>query len=415
MHVCFLSTYFPRPCGIASYTHYLAEALCAVPCSPRVTVLAESPSQSCRLFPVMNTFTAAGDYPSDVLSKARALAPDLVHVKHEYGIFGIDDRFPTLLTRLRKLGIHAVVTLHTVHTRLSFNAGCARPHSRRQLRKVDVEAYQRRIGELADMVIVHQNQPIRQVLLRQGVPPQRVVTVPHGTRLAVPDNAAVAKQALGINPTSPLILAFGYFEPSKNYYLLLEAFRRVKARVPQAKLWLSGYVRFGTSQSQAIRLQCLKRIAAYGLLDDVIFLDHMIPEERVPELLAAADVACFVYNEDTRSSSGALHLAMGLGKAVVASRISKFQELSGVSDEVLVNPRSAGELCRVLIRLLTDQPFRRSIEHRIDQSARRTAWSNVARRHHTLYERLVRHGRVVQRTDMEVTTSSTAQLSLAHR
>jgi hypothetical protein len=114
----------------------------------------------------------------------------------------------------------------------------------------------------------------------------------------------------------------------------------------------------------------------------------MIPEEQVAQVLAAADIACFIYNEDTHSSSGALHLAMGLGKPVIASRIAKFQELGEVSDEILVNPRSIGELSRVLTRLLLDEPFQQYIKERVHSYAQKTAWPSVARQHALLYERL---------------------------
>ncbi len=391
MHVCFLSTYFPQPCGIASYTHYLAEALCSLDPSLHVTLLAEKPAQPQpnALYHIWNAFTSEGNYPAAVIAHVEAIDPDIVHIQHEYGIFGIDDRFHRLLAQLRDCRAHTIVTLHTVHTRLSFHPGCAQPHMRHLLRTVDIEEYQRRIGDLADLIIVHQESSIRQVLLRQGLSPKGVVMVPHGTRVLQPPVVPEAKRALGFAPETPVIVAFGYFERSKNLLVLIEAFRRVKAHVPSAKLWLGGYVRFLAPRTLAYREQCLRLIEAHGLSDDVVFTDRMTPEEQVPQVLAAADVACFVYNEDTHSSSGALHLAMGQGKAVVASRIPKFQELAEVSDEILVNPRSVGELSRLLKRLLLDEPFRRSIEQRVRLYAQHTAWPSVARTQRAIYDRLL--------------------------
>jgi glycosyltransferase involved in cell wall biosynthesis len=359
--------------------------------SLQVTILAEelSQEQPSSSFQVSSVFTREGDYPAQVMKHVKTLAPDILHIQHEYGIFGFDDRFFRLLVQLRNLGVRTVVTLHTVHTGLSFHAGCTRPQMRRLLRKVDIEKYQHRIGELVDLVIVHQENSIRQVLLRQGLSPQRVVTVPHGTRVLQALDKDEAKAALGVKANTPLILAFGYLEPSKNLLVLIEAFRRVKARIPSAKLWLGGYVRFPMSQALAYRRRCLRLIEAHGLGDSVIFSDMMVPEEHVPRVLAAADVACFIYDEDTHSSSGALHLAMGLGTPVVASRIPKFQELAEVSDEVLVNPRSTGELYRLLTRLLLDEPFRFYVKQRVRSYAQRTAWSSVARQHAVIYSRLV--------------------------
>ena len=200
---------------------------------------------------------------------------------------------------------------------------------------------------------------------------------------------AKAKAMLGVTPDTRLIVAFGYFDPSKNLLLLLKAFRRLKTRVPNIKLWLGGYIKFPTSKTLSYRDRCLRYIRAYGLENDLIFPKTFLPEENVANLLGAADIACFVYNEDTRSSSGALHLAMGLSKVVIASRIPKFQELAEVSDEVLVNPLSVGELSRLLSRLLLDDQFQIEIKQKVESYARRTAWPSVAQQHWLLYAHLL--------------------------
>lgn len=116
----------------------------------------------------------------------------------------------------------------------------------------------------------------------------------------------------------------------------------------------------------------------------------MIPETEVKQVLGAADVVCLVYKEDTRSSSGVLHLAMGLGKAVAASRIPKFHELSEVADELLVSPWSVRELSSLIERLILNRSFRNTIEKSIRDYAVKTAWSAVAETHLSAYERLLK-------------------------
>lgn len=392
MHICMLSSYIPQQCGIASYTHYLAETLSDSYQNLAMTILTERSStpQSTENFRVLRAFNSEQDYSDELATHIKDISPDIIHIQHEYGIFGIDDRFHNLLVQLRELRAPVVVTLHTVHTRLSVNSGCTRPHMRRLLKKVDIEKYQRQIGELADMVVVHQETPIRKVLLRQGLSPERVITIPHGTRIMSPPDMNEAKTAMGFDPINPLIVAFGYFEISKNILLLIEAFRRVKTRVPNAKLWLGGYIRFPEMRIQAYRNQCLKLIEKYQLKDDIVFSEQVTPEAQVPYILGAADTVCFVYREDTRSSSGALHLAMGLGKAVVASRIPKFHELTEVADEVMVCPRSARELYWILSRMLLDETFRRSIEERVQSYANQTAWPNIALNHKAIYDQVTK-------------------------
>lgn len=394
MRVALVSSYLPQPCGIATYTHYLAEAACASDPSLSLTVLATQPAVSipCSPFRVEEAFAAEENYATALLSHIEAVQPDVVHIQHEYGIFGVDERFHHVLAGLQARAIPTAVTLHSVHTRLSFNGGCVRPEVRRFLKRVDIEAYQHRIGERAGAVIVHQDGPIRGVLVRQGLDARRVSAIPHGTRLLPEADAGAARAALGLTPEMPLIVAFGYLEPAKNLLTLIRAFQRVRQRIPNVRLWLGGYVRNPVPATQRYRERCLQLIEALGLHDAVIFCEHAVPEDGVPALLSAADVVCLAYREDTRSASGGLHLALGLGRPVVASRIPKFDELVDVCDEVLVNPGSVGELSRVLRRMLSDGAFRQSIQARIKTYAGQTAWPIVAREHLALYERLAATG-----------------------
>ncbi len=391
MHVCFLSSYYPQLCGIATYTHYLSEAICSLDADCKVTILAEEPleAHAHSALCVIGSFDRDGDYAKNIISKLKKLAPDVLHIQHEYGIFGYDQRFINLLAELRELQIPTVITLHTVHSRLSFFTGCTRPHLRRMLKKVDIENYQRKIGELADLVIVHQENTIRNILVRQGIPSRNLLTVPHGTMLREKLSVENAKKMLGIDTNTFLVTAFGYFEPSKNFHVLIEAFNRLRKKIPFVKLWLGGHIRYPAPETLRYKHRCLKMIESNGLTEDVIFANEALSENELTSLIAATDVACFVYNEDTHSSSGALHLAMGQGKAVIASRISKFQELSEVSDEILVNPHAVSELTALLKRLVLDDVFSSYVKERIRAYANKTAWPVVAREHVKSYQQLL--------------------------
>jgi glycosyltransferase involved in cell wall biosynthesis len=185
-------------------------------------------------------------------------------------------------------------------------------------------------------------------------------------------------------------MAFGYFESSKNMHLLIEAFHRVKKRIPGARLWLGAYARHSNPQTLAYRERCLRLIKKFNLENYIRVEERMIPETEVKQVLGSADVVCLVYKEDTRSSSGVLHLAMGLGKAVAASRIPKFHELSEVADELLVSPWSVRELSSLIERLILDPSFRDAIEESIRDYAVKTAWPAVAETHLSAYKQLLK-------------------------
>jgi glycosyltransferase involved in cell wall biosynthesis len=408
MQIAFISTYPPAACGIAAYTHALAAGLESIDPTLGIDVITEKDARPVADAHVWPTFDRDEDYVASILGRVEDIDPDLVHIQHEYGVFGLDDRFHALLAGLRRHRRRVVVTLHTVHTRLSIDLGCSWRGRRPPLADLDIEAYQRQVGATADAVVVHQEEPIRQVLRRQGLADDRVATIPHGTPSVVAPTKAGARAALGIPHDQSVLLGFGYFEPAKNHAVLIEALSRLTERVPSARLLIGGYVRHPVPATTAYRAHCERVVEQFGLGRAVSFLDDPVPDDEVVTLFAAADIACFVYDEDTRSSSGALHWAVGCGTPVMASRIAKFAEVSRISDELLVNPRSPGEVARLADRLLSDQAFRDEVRRRGGSFAEETSWQRVAHRHLELYRDVTTQGASRRRMPVQLPERRTA-------
>src|SRR6476659_4425762 len=99
MRICLLSTCLPQRCGIASYSHFLAAALCQVDFESRVTLLAHGPAANVdsAAYSIVPVFQGEGDFASEIMRGVAESEPDVVHIQHEYGVFGVDDRFLDLL------------------------------------------------------------------------------------------------------------------------------------------------------------------------------------------------------------------------------------------------------------------------------------------------------------------------------
>ncbi|HUH07933.1 MAG TPA: glycosyltransferase [Egibacteraceae bacterium] len=378
MRATLVSTLLPEQCGIASYSSALAHALHEVDTTVEVSLIA-APG-----------FAAQERDWACVARALEAHDSDVVHFQHEFGIFGMGEQFLELLEGLRARGRPIVVTLHTVHTNLSVDFGCTWPDAgSRPLAARDIERYQRRIVELADFAVVH-HAAIAQVILRHGAPAARLRVIPHGTPVLPRQSPAAAKTALGLDPDCRILLAPGYFRRSKNILRLIEAFADVARRVPQAQLWIGGHAREQTPELRRYRRDCEQAAARLGLDGSVRWLPDPIDSASMPTLFQAADVICCAYEEDTWSASGILHMALGAGAPVVASRIPKFSELSGGCDDLLVRPSDPSELADVLIRLLVDDSFRVVSAARLSQLAEQSAWPRVAALHIDAYRRALR-------------------------
>jgi hypothetical protein len=122
IRTAFVSTYPPRRCGIATFTHDLAAAAGG----GEIAVL--HPVEQPPFYPVQVEHRIRKDVASDYVRTARSLSDcvDVVSIQHEYGIWGGEDG-ELVLDFARTLRVPAVPTLHTVLREPS-------PHQRRVLK-----------------------------------------------------------------------------------------------------------------------------------------------------------------------------------------------------------------------------------------------------------------------------------------
>lgn len=118
----------------------------------------------------------------------------------------------------------------------------------------------------------------------------------------------------------PLIGCFGHMNMNKRVPQLLEAFARLHARHPGAKLLLVG--------ASAERFDLDRRLDRLGLRDsDAIVREHHVPEERLWALMAACDVCVNLRFPTMGETSGSVLRTLSLGKPTVVSDVGWFSEL----------------------------------------------------------------------------------------
>jgi glycosyltransferase involved in cell wall biosynthesis len=120
----------------------------------------------------------------------------------------------------------------------------------------------------------------------------------------------------------PLIGCFGYLNMNKRIPQLLEAFARLQARHPGARLLLVG--------ASAERFDLDRRLERLGLAgSEAIVREEYVPEERLWSLMAACDVCVNLRFPTMGETSGSVLRSLSLGKPVVVSDVGWFSELPG--------------------------------------------------------------------------------------
>jgi glycosyltransferase involved in cell wall biosynthesis len=118
----------------------------------------------------------------------------------------------------------------------------------------------------------------------------------------------------------PLIGCFGNLNMNKRVPQLLEAFARLHARHPGARLLLVG--------ASAERFDLDRRLERLGLQGSAaIVREHYVPEQRLWALMAACDVCVNLRFPTMGETSGSVLRTLSLGKPNVVSDIGWFSEL----------------------------------------------------------------------------------------
>jgi 1,2-diacylglycerol 3-alpha-glucosyltransferase len=188
------------------------------------------------------------------------------------------------------------------------------------------------VGALREMGV---SRPIEVIPTGIPLPPAKDCTL---------DARRCTRARLGIAPDCPLLLYAGRIAREKNLDLLLEAFARVRASQPTARLAVAGSGPY-TDEMQ-------EQAKSMGIDDAMLFLGSQSRRQMDP-LYAAADVFCFPSASETQG------LVIGEARAagtpcVVVDAGGAPETVSHDEDGFRVPPDSPAEFAHCVLRVLTE-------------------------------------------------------------
>lgn len=381
--IAFVSTYPPTPCGIGRYTASLIGALKTKKPGTLLEVIAETEGGALsEIEGVRRSWSRRGNWEKDILRETGRGKFDILHIQYEEAIFGQDARLIRLLSALRQDRVKTVITLHTVYEGFSgWVPGRWLPRR-----------FYRALAENCDLLIVHQDRGMKDRLIGQGVPPSKIVVIPHGsTPLDLPEKIG-ARQRLNLEVDSKIVLFFGFIHQKKGVHTLVRAFDGLVREIPTARLLIAGLPR-RRHVLDSLYFSWLKWIMRPGIRKGFIdFHPFYVPDEEMPYYFAAADLIALPHHQFYGSASGVLHAAMGAGRPFVCSRGPKFDEAiqrwAADVPQPFPPPGNSSKWRGALTDILRDDNLRRQIAQISKDFGARTSWSQVAERHLRIYEGL---------------------------
>ena len=232
------------------------------------------------------------------------------------------------------------------------------------------EERRRAIYEAFDRIVVHTRNGAEQ-LARFGVPPERVVRIPHGT-FDAPPAAAIEP------PSGRTLLFFGLIRRYKGLDVLVRAL----AGIPDAKLVVAG--------DPLDPIDSIRALAdELGVAERIEWRLGYLPQEQVDALMREATIAVFPYRS-TESASGALATALGHGRPAVVTDVGALGDTVRDYDAGLVvppdDPDALAEACR---RLLDDSTALERAFQGTGRAREGLSWDAIAEAHERLYADLL--------------------------
>ncbi len=235
-----------------------------------------------------------------------------------------------------------------------------------------------------DAIICHSDTVAAKLESDFQVPPSKLSIIPHGPFFYDVD-LPVSQQTLydfGIAPNQPTFLFQGIILPYKGVDLLLNAWEMVERDNSAACLIIAG-----TGSSELLN-QLRQQISRLGLQRVHLNLRFISTAELVA-VYKAVDVVVYPYRNVT--TSGALATGLALGKAMIASNLSVFQEL--LIDEqsaLLIDPNDTLQFANALLRLAVQPSLRLALAERIrEMQYGDQTWQSIALRTIHTYERVL--------------------------
>lgn len=371
LNPCFISSYVPKQCGIATFTKNLFTSYQSIfNCNGKIVAIDDDLQRD---FPPEVHFVFDRNKTSDyakAAEKINASDVQVISLQHEFGLFGgPEGRFIAKL--LEKLNKPVVSTIHTV------------------LQDPNLGYYTSlmEIINNSDRLVVMSNKAIEILQEVYYVPPEKVVMIPHG----IPDRPFVdpdpLKEARGTKGRF-VLLTFGLLSPGKGLEMVLEALPEVTKAHPEVL-----YVILGKTHPEVVKLRgetyresLQKMVREYSLENNVLFIDEFLSDEELFDYICSSDVYITPYLSPEQITSGTLAYAVGLGKAIVSTPYWYARELLADGRGSLVPFSNPKALANTLNELLTQKGNLQEMRLASYNFGREMIWARVSEKYNELFK-----------------------------
>lgn len=364
-----ISSWAPRPCGIATHSGKLVEALKkACPADSRIDVIAvRNPGEEYE-FPEIVKAALLKEKVSDYVAAGRYIEENeygTVLFAYEFGLY----QHEAVLCMLKEIQSRVITILHTLSDDLPWQ----------------YQALTQQVAMLSHQTVVMTDYMKEKAVMLHKMPSSLLSVIPHG----VPD---VPLQRLQGTPGQvylsgkKVILTSGLIHQGKGIQYTIEAMPYILNRHPDAVYYVQGSPHPTGEGTKEYYEQLKQLVLEKGLGDSVVFNSTFASDSDLWSMMQSSHVYVNSYVDRVASVSGTLVMAMGLGGACVSTAYPFARDALVDGAGLLVPFEDHIELGKAICYLLDSEE--RALAMGRTAFSRTTSWSQVGRMYVELAEML---------------------------
>lgn len=366
--IALVSTWNSR-CGIAEYT---ADLVRAAGRRWETQLLANEEAEVIDLRlekTVKRVWVADPNLPIDsLLANIDGSDPDIVHIQHNFGFFGVEQLATLIRSQVGKRGV--VVTLHRTSDLVTDGVS---------FRLSDIACDL----ALADRIIVHQEADAANI---RALGVERVEIIPIGAPQFGTISGKAARKLLGIQVPNHvhIVSTYGFLLPHKGTLELIQAVEVLRRAGLDVRLLIVSALHPDPT-SELYYQQCLAEIDRLGLARSVRFVTEFLQPEVSHLLVSAADVVVLPYSASEESSSASLRFVLTTGRPIATTDLGIFGDAAG-SLELIAQPVTSSSVAAMLKNLIASPERQAELAVSSRSLAQRSSIRSAADAHTRMYQ-----------------------------
>ncbi|MCM8785891.1 MAG: glycosyltransferase [Candidatus Omnitrophica bacterium] len=374
--ICFLSTYIPKPCGIATFTNDLLKHIDNYNILIPSKVIALNGKGDFYNYPAEVIKTINIEDIEEYIEASEFLNNsdiEIVGIQHEFGIFG-GEYGEYLLEFLDNIKKPCVTTFHTVL-----------PNPPQKMREIV-----RRISEKSSYIVVMTN--LGKTLLNEyyGIPKRKIELIYHGVPFFYLRPTNYLKEKLNLNDKI-VISTFGLLSRGKGIEYVIYSLPKILNEFPNVVYLVIGatHPNIVKQEGESYREFLINECERLNVIDNVKFINKFLSLEELLDYLGATDIYITPYLNPSQITSGTLSYALGCGKACISTPYLYAKDIfENGKRGIIVNFRDPENISDAVIYLLKNPEKKKQIEREAYKLGQKMTWEKVAWEYLTLFSRV---------------------------